>query len=36
MTRRGELLGRFGFDTLRLHRIEAACIPDNAALDPRA
>lgn len=23
------LVSRFAFDTLRLHRIEAACIPDN-------
>ena len=27
--RRGQGGARFAFDTLRLHRIEAACIPDN-------
>jgi ribosomal-protein-alanine N-acetyltransferase len=30
MTRAVAAVVRFGFDTLRLHRIEAACIPDNA------
>jgi ribosomal-protein-alanine N-acetyltransferase len=30
MTRAVAAVARFGFDTLRLHRIEAACIPDNA------
>ena len=30
MTRAVAAVTRFGFDTLRLHRIEAACIPDNA------
>lgn len=30
MTRAVAATVRFGFDTLRLHRIEAACIPDNA------
>jgi len=30
MTRAVAAAVRFGFDTLRLHRIEAACIPDNA------
>ena len=25
-----DLLAGYAFDTLRLHRIEAACIPDNA------
>ena len=25
-----QLVVRFAFDTLRLHRVEAACIPDNA------
>ena len=29
MTEAVNLLARFAFDTLRLHRIEAACIPDN-------
>lgn len=29
MTEAVRLLVRFGFDTLRLHRIEAACIPGN-------
>ena len=31
MTRAVTAVVRFGFDTLRLHRIEAACIPDNAS-----
>jgi ribosomal-protein-alanine N-acetyltransferase len=31
MTRAVAAVVRFGFDTLRLHRIEAACIPDNAS-----
>jgi ribosomal-protein-alanine N-acetyltransferase len=31
MTRAVAAAVRFGFATLRLHRIEAACIPDNAA-----
>ncbi len=31
MTRAVAAVVRFGFDALRLHRIEAACIPDNAA-----
>ena len=31
MTRAVAAVARFGFSTLRLHRIEAACIPDNAA-----
>ena len=31
MTRAVAAVVRFGFDSLRLHRIEAACIPDNAA-----
>ena len=31
MTRAVAAVVRFGFGTLRLHRIEAACIPDNAA-----
>jgi ribosomal-protein-alanine N-acetyltransferase len=30
MTRAVAAVARFGFDSLRLHRIEAACIPDNA------
>ncbi len=30
MTDAVKVLARFSFDTLRLHRIEAACIPDNA------
>jgi ribosomal-protein-alanine N-acetyltransferase len=30
MTRAVAAVARFGFDTLRLHRIEAACIPENA------
>jgi ribosomal-protein-alanine N-acetyltransferase len=30
MTRAVSAVVRFGFETLRLHRIEAACIPDNA------
>jgi [ribosomal protein S5]-alanine N-acetyltransferase len=30
MTRAVAAVVRFGFDSLRLHRIEAACIPDNA------
>jgi ribosomal-protein-alanine N-acetyltransferase len=30
MTRAVAAVARFGFSTLRLHRIEAACIPDNA------
>jgi len=30
MTRAVAAVARFGFTTLRLHRIEAACIPDNA------
>lgn len=30
MTEAVRLVARFAFDTLRLHRIEAACIPDNA------
>ena len=30
MTRAVAAVVRFGFGTLRLHRIEAACIPDNA------
>jgi len=30
MTRAVAAAVHFGFDTLRLHRIEAACIPDNA------
>jgi ribosomal-protein-alanine N-acetyltransferase len=30
MTRAVGAVVRFGFDSLRLHRIEAACIPDNA------
>jgi ribosomal-protein-alanine N-acetyltransferase len=30
MTRAVAAVVRFGFSTLRLHRIEAACIPDNA------
>ena len=30
MTRAVAVVVRFGFDSLRLHRIEAACIPDNA------
>ena len=30
MTRAVAAVVRFGFDTLRLHRLEAACIPDNA------
>ena len=30
MTRAVAAVVHFGFDTLRLHRIEAACIPDNA------
>jgi ribosomal-protein-alanine N-acetyltransferase len=30
MTRAVAAAVRFGFATLRLHRIEAACIPDNA------
>ncbi len=30
MTDALNVLVRFGFDTLKLHRIEAACIPDNA------
>ncbi len=30
MTRAVDAVVRFGFDSLRLHRIEAACIPDNA------
>ena len=30
MTRAVAAVTRFGFSTLRLHRIEAACIPDNA------
>jgi ribosomal-protein-alanine N-acetyltransferase len=30
MTRAVAAAARFGFATLRLHRIEAACIPDNA------
>jgi ribosomal-protein-alanine N-acetyltransferase len=30
MTRAVAAVVRFGFETLRLHRIEAACIPDNA------
>jgi [ribosomal protein S5]-alanine N-acetyltransferase len=30
MTRAVAAAVRFGFDSLRLHRIEAACIPDNA------
>lgn len=30
MTDAVKVLCRFGFDTLRLHRIEAACIPGNA------
>ncbi len=30
MTRAVGAVARFGFDLLRLHRIEAACIPDNA------
>ncbi len=30
MTDAVNVLARFAFDTLRLHRIEAACIPDNA------
>ena len=30
MTRAVAAIVRFGFDSLRLHRIEAACIPDNA------
>ena len=30
MTRAVAAVVRFGFDTLRLHRVEAACIPDNA------
>ena len=30
MTRAVAAVAGFGFDTLRLHRIEAACIPDNA------
>ncbi len=29
MTDAVKVLARFSFDTLRLHRIEAACIPDN-------
>ena len=31
MTRAVAAVVRFGFDSLRLHRIEAACIPDNAS-----
>jgi ribosomal-protein-alanine N-acetyltransferase len=31
MTRAVRALVPFAFGTLRLHRIEAACIPDNAA-----
>ena len=31
MTRAVAAAVHFGFDTLRLHRIEAACIPDNAS-----
>ncbi len=30
MTDAVKVLARFSFETLRLHRIEAACIPDNA------
>ncbi|TIX06559.1 MAG: GNAT family N-acetyltransferase, partial [Mesorhizobium sp.] len=30
MTDAVKVVTRFAFDTLRLHRIEAACIPDNA------
>ena len=30
MTEAVKLVSRFAFDTLRLHRIEAACIPENA------
>ncbi|HEY4193015.1 MAG TPA: GNAT family protein [Mesorhizobium sp.] len=30
MTEAVNVLAQFAFDTLRLHRIEAACIPDNA------
>jgi len=30
MTDAVKVLSRFAFDTLRLHRIEGACIPDNA------
>ncbi|HEY1942000.1 MAG TPA: GNAT family protein [Roseiarcus sp.] len=30
MTRAVAAIARFGFSNLRLHRIEAACIPDNA------
>ena len=30
MTEAVKLVSHFAFDTLRLHRIEAACIPDNA------
>jgi ribosomal-protein-alanine N-acetyltransferase len=30
MTRAVAAVARFGFESLRLHRIEAACIPDNA------
>ncbi len=30
MTDAVKVLARFSFDTLRLHRIEAVCIPDNA------
>jgi len=30
MTDAVKVLARFSFDTLRLHRIEAACIPENA------
>ena len=33
---RSDCLRGYAFDTLRLHRIEAACIPDNTAVDPRA
>ena len=36
MTRAVAAAVRFGFATLRLHRIEAACIPDNAAVDRAA
>ena len=31
-----DLLADFAFETLRLHRIEAACIPGQHALDPCA
>ena len=31
MTRAVAAAARFGFSTLRLHRIEAACLPDNVA-----